>query len=179
MKSDVILIDNQGNGFDKSLEETRKTAAYRELSHKESLQLQLCAEEMLTMARGITGELQASFWIEAEGRAFDLHLTTKTVMDKEKRALLLGAATSGKNEAAGSFLGSLRDAFEQAMTADVDHSGGDLPEDLLNDLPNHVIACVDPEWDKYEQSTLRRLADTIRIGIRGDNVDMTVSKRFA
>ena len=179
MKSDVILIDNQGNGFDKSLEETRKAAAYRELSHKESLQLQLCAEEMLSMARSITGEMQASFWIEAEDRMFNLHLTTKTVMDKEKRALLLGAATSGKNEAAGSFLGALRDAFEQAMAADVDHSGSDVPEEVLDDLTNHEIACLDPEWDKYEQSTLRRLADTIRIGIRGDDVDMTVSKRFA
>lgn len=178
MKSDVILIDNQGNGFDKALEEACKTAAYQELSHKESLQLQLCAEEMLSMARSITGELQASFWIEADGRAFELHLTTKTVMDREKRAFLLGAATSGKNEAAKSFLGSLRDAFEQAMAADVDHSSN-LPEELLNDLPNHEITCVDPEWDKYEQSTLRRLADTIRIGIRGDDVDMTVSKRFA
>ena len=174
MKSDVILIYNQGNGFDKSLEETRKAAAYRELSHKESLQLQLCAEEMLSMARSITGEMQASFWIEAEDRMFNLHLTTKTVMDKEKRALLLGAATSGKNEAAGSFLGALRDAFEQAMAADVDHSGSDVPEEVLDDLTNHEIACLDPEWDKYEQSTLRRLADTIRIGIRGDDVDLTV-----
>ena len=178
MKSNVIIIDNQGNGFDKALEESRKVAAYEDLSHKESLQLQLCAEEMLSLARSITGEMQASFWIEAEGRAFDLHMTTKTVMDKEKRSLLLGAATSGKNEAAKSFLGSLRDAFEHAMAADVDHSS-DLPEELLNDLPNHVIECMDPEWDKYEQSTLKRLADTIRIGIRGDDVDMTVSKRFA
>ena len=74
MKSNVIIIDNQGNGFDKSLEETRKVADYEGLSHKESLQLQLCAEEMLSMARGITGEMQASFWIETEGRTFDLHM---------------------------------------------------------------------------------------------------------
>ena len=178
MKSNVIIIDNQGNGFDKSLEETRKVADYEGLSHKESLQLQLCAEEMLSMARGITGEMQASFWIETEGRTFDLHMSTKTVMDKEKRALLLAAATSGKNEAAVSFLGALRDAFEHAMAADVNHNN-DLPADLLDDLPNHVIECLDPEWDKYEQSILRRLADTIRIGIRGDNVDMTVTRKFA
>ena len=133
MKSDVIIIDNQGNGFDKLLEETRKVAAYEDLTHKESLCLQLCAEEMLSLARSITGEMKASFWIETESRTFDLHLTTKTVMDKEKRSLLLGAATSGKNEAAV----------------------------------------------KYEQSILRRLADTIRIGIRGDNVDMTVTRKFA
>ena len=170
MKSNVIYIDNQGNGFDKLLEETRKVAAYEDLTHKESLCLQLCAEEMLSLARSITGEMKASFWIETESRTFNLHLTTKTVMDKEKRSLLLGAATSGKNEAAVSFLGALRDAFEHAMATDVNHN---------NDLPNHVIECMDPEWDKYEQSILRRLADTIRIGIRGDNVDMTVTRKFA
>ena len=178
MKSDVIIIDNQGNGFDKSLDETRKVAAYEDLTHKESLCLQLCAEEMLSLARSITGEMKASFWIETESRTFNLHLTTKTVMDKEKRSLLLGAATSGKNEAAVSFLGALRDAFEHAMAADVNHNN-DLPAELLGDLPNHVIECLDPEWDKYEQSTLKRLADTIRIGIRGDNVDMTVTRKFA
>ena len=117
MKSDVIIIDNQGNGFDKSLDETRKVAAYEDLTHKESLCLQLCAEEMLSLARSITGEMKASFWIETESRTFNLHLTTKTVMDKEKRGLLLAASTSGKNEAAKSFLGPLRDAFEQAMAA--------------------------------------------------------------
>ena len=40
MKSDVIIIDNRGNGFDKSLDETRKVAAYEDLTHKESLCLQ-------------------------------------------------------------------------------------------------------------------------------------------
>jgi len=47
------------------------------------------------------------------------------------------------------------------------------------DLANHVVECTDAEWDGYEQSTLRRLADTIKIGIRGNNVEMTVIKNFA
>ena len=65
MKSDIIFIDNQGNGFDKTVEETKKVAVYTGLSHKESLRLQLCAEEMLSLARSITGEMKASFWIGA------------------------------------------------------------------------------------------------------------------
>ena len=44
VKSNVILIDNQENGFDQAIGETRKVAVYEELSHKESLKLQLCAE---------------------------------------------------------------------------------------------------------------------------------------
>ena len=178
MKSNVINIDNQGNGFDKTIAETQKVAVYEELDHKDSLHLQLCAEEMLSLVRSVTGEMQASFWIETEEKTFRLHVSTKTALSKEKRAQLLGAATSGKNEASKSFLGHLRNAFEQAMATDKG-PGDNLPEEVLDDLVNHTIECTDPEWDKYEQSTLRKLANTIMISIRGDAVDMTVVKIFA
>ena len=178
MKSNVINIDNQGNGFEKTIEEARKVAEYEALSHKDSLHLQLCAEEMLSLVRSVTGELKASFWIESEGKTFCLHVSTRTILDSEKRAQLLASSTSGKNEAAKSFLGQLRDMFEQALTADPDHSSN-LPDDVLDDLANHTIECTDPEWDEYEQSTLKRLANTIKIGIRGGTVDMTVITSFA
>ena len=176
MKSDIIRIDTQGNGFDSAIRETRKTAAYAELSRQDSLKLELCAEEMLSLVRIVTGEMHASFWIEKEDTRFELHLTTQTVMDKEKRAQLISAASSRKNDAANSFLGKLRDMFEESICAEVDHSGEDLPSDVLDDIANRVIECTDPEWDGYEQSTLHRLADRICIGIRGKTVDMSVVK---
>ena len=173
MKSDIIHIDNCGNGFQDALEQTAKAAEYRGLSHKEALRLRLCTEEMLSLARSVTGELQASFWLESEGKKFDLHLSTKTVMDREKRERLIASASSRKNEAASSFLGRLRDAFEAAMVSDPDT---DIPDDVLDDLANHVIEI--PEWDEYEQSILRNAADDVKIAIRGGVVDMTVSKSF-
>ena len=113
MKSNMIMIDNRGNGFEKAIEEARKVAVYEALSHKDSLHLQLCAEEMLSLVRSVTGEMKASFWIETEGKTFCLHMSTQTVLDKEKRAQLLASATSGKNEAAKSFLGQLRDILNR------------------------------------------------------------------
>ena len=174
MKSDVIKIDNSGNGFQDALIQTTKSAQFRNLSHKETLQLRLCAEEMLSLARSVTGEMQASFWVESTGKQFDMHLSTKTVMDREKRENLLASATSRKNEAAATFLGKLRDAFEQAMLSDVTYS---IPEDDLDDLANHPIEI--PEWDEYEQSILRKVADEVKIAIRGDMVDMTITKKYA
>ena len=178
MVSDIIMIDNMGNGFDDALLETKKVCDYTGLHDKDAVRLQLISEELLSMARCITGEMHATFWIERDKSQYTLHLSTKTVMDREKRNLLLGAASSRKNEEAGSFLGFLRNMFEDAMTGAPDHSD-DLPDDAIGDLANHVIQCTDAEWDGYEQSTLRRLADTIKIGIRGDEVDMTVIKTFA
>ena len=100
MKSDVIRIDNRGKGFDEAVAETKKVAAYTSLDPKQAVRLQLMTEEMLSLARSVTGEMQASFWIESEGTQYDLHMTTKTVMDTEKRYLLLSSASSRKNEAA-------------------------------------------------------------------------------
>ena len=177
MKSDIIHIDNQGVGFEAALVQTEKAAQFRDLDEKETMRLRICAEEMLGLARSVTGEMKAVFWLESEGRSFEMHMSTKTVMDREKRAQLLSAASSQKNEAANSFLGKLRDAFEEAMVSDVDHSRDELPDDVIKDIC--FFHPEDPEWDRYEQSILSRVADEIKISIRGGMVDMTVNKKFA
>ena len=176
MKTDVIKVDNQENGYEDVLLETRKAANYRGLSHKQAVQLQLIAEEMLSMLHSITGEMEASFWIESEGRRFELNMSTNTVMDMEKRQLLISSTTEHRNAAANSFLGKLRDAFEQAMASQAEHTYFELPNEVQADLAGRVFE--DPEWDRYEQSVLLKLADDVKIAIRGGQVDMTVSKTF-
>ena len=173
MKSDIIRIDNQGNGFQEALTQTEKAAQYRGLSRKESLQLRLCTEELLSLARSVTGEMKASFWLESEEKCFSLHLSTETVMDREKRKNLIASATSRRNEAANSFLGKLRDAFEEAMVVE---ANAEIPEEAMDDMFNRVIEI--PAWDEYEQSILRSVADEVKIAIRGRLVDMTVIKSF-
>ncbi len=176
MKTDIIRIDNQGNGFSEALEETSKAAAYAELPAKDDTKLRVLTHEMLCLARSITGEMKAEFWIEGEGRRFDLHMTTETAMDAEKRSQLIQSSTSRKNEAAKGFLGRLRDSVEQALAAPVDHSGNELPYDVLTDIPSNPVG--DPDWDGYERSVLRKLADDVKVGIRGGKVEIIVSKDF-
>ena len=177
MKSDIIKIDNQGNGFTEAIQETQKTAEYQGLEKKEIICLKMVAEEMLSLARSVTGEMQANFWLESEGKAFELFMTTKTVMDKDKRYQLISSTTSRQNEIRKSFLGKLRDSFEQAMAADGDRLYYELPNNLSDDVSGAYVE--DPEWDGYERSVLRGLADDIKIAIKGSEVKMTVSKRFS
>ena len=176
MVSDMSRIDNQGNGFRDAVNETKKVAQYRGAKPQDSTQLQLIAEEMLSLARSVTGEMQASFWLECEESRYELHLTTKTVMDKEKRYQLIASSTSRKNEAARSFLGKLRDAFESAMASDVERTYYELPSDIRSDVSGAVSD--GQEWDGYERSVLRNISDDIRIAIRGGLVEMTVTKDF-
>ena len=175
MRTDIIEIDHHGNGFEKAAEETRKAAAYHGLTGKDSMHLQLCTEEMLSMVRSVTGGIQAKFWIDTEGKQYELHLSAQTVLDKEERAALISAATSRKNEAAHSFLGKIRDAFETALAADTEQ-GDPLPVEVWADLPNHSVD--DSEWDGYERSILKKVSDQVKVSIRGGVVDLTVSKCF-
>jgi hypothetical protein len=175
MKSDVIRIDNQEHGFSEAVKEAQKVAAYKGLSQKDSLRLQLCTEEVLSLVRSVTGEIEASFWIEFSGSQYDLHVSAATTMDTEKRMLLLSVATSRQNEAAKSFLGMLRDIFEETMVVEV-KQGKQASFDGQNE---RTMVCDDPEWDRFEHSTLKKLADTIKVSIRGGAVELTVSKRFA
>lgn len=177
MKSDVINIDSRGNGFREAIEQTGKTAVFTGLDESQSLDLQLITEEMLSMVRSVTGEVKASFWIESEGSAYELHVTTETVMDKEKRSQLIEDSTSRKNEASVGFLGRLHDAFEEAMTSEVDRQDTNLSCDVISDLPSGVLG--QPDWDGYERSILQTVADEVKIGIRRGKVDVTICKRFA
>lgn len=174
MRSDIVNIDKAGRGLSVAADQARKVAVYKGLGELETIQLQVLTEEMLSLAISFTGETKASFWIEFENAQADLHLSTKAVLDKEKRAELIAASTSRKNEAAKSFLGKLRDMFEEAMAAEPEHYEPSI--DILKDLP--YGAFNEPEWDGYETSILRNLADDIKIGIERGVVDITVSKTF-
>ena len=64
MKTDVILVSNDGNQMEAALNQTGKVAAYKKLSSRNELQLRLLAEEMMGMMRSITGKADGRFWIE-------------------------------------------------------------------------------------------------------------------
>lgn len=176
MKSDVISIDNMGNGYSDVMEQVEKVADWNNLDHKKQLHLQLLAEEMLSLARSITGEMKASFWIENEGNNYELHMTTKTVMDVEKRYLLIESSSSHRNEAARTILGVLREVVELMMTPTTLPSN-QIPFDLANDISQGVYK-EHALWDGYERSILLKVADNVKVGIRGDEVDITVLKSF-
>ncbi len=176
MKSNVIEIDSAGNGFPKTLEEARWVAAESGLLENESIELQLIVEEMLSMIRSVTGEMKASFWIEWIGSSYSLHVSTRTLMDKTMHSQLISASTSQKNEAANCFLGYLRDVFEKAIISESLMEDGSTVNDFTQD--QFTWHEDDPEWDRFEESVLRKLANEIKIDIRGRQVKLTVTRHF-
>ena len=63
------------------------------------------------------------------------------------------------------------------MASEEESTYFELPVELQADLAGRVVD--DPDWDRYERSVLFRLADNVKIDIRGGLVHMTVTKSFA
>jgi hypothetical protein len=201
MKSDVIHVTNEGAGFDKALAQAEATARFLDLDRRDALHLRLLTEEMTGMMRALTGEREADFWIENNDGSVDLHLAVKTAMNAEMRKNLLSASTTGENSAAKGVTGKLRDLFERFLEPE----NGCLPNDLITGMDyaysggdfgtlsvaaaglwsmNRYKAAVkegrapEEDWDELEKSVVAKLADEIRIGIAGQNVEMVISKKF-
>ena len=204
MKTDVIVISPTGDGMAEALKETERAAAYRGLTPKESLRLRLLGEEMMGMLRTIVGDGRASFWVEAEDKVFSLHLAAGVRMTADMREELLKTATSGRNAAVKGFMSRIRDIFTQLTEPDstaidpkdygfsyVDVSSFDASMGVtthgmlygwsMKEYKSAVQEHKEEEpdkWDELEKSITARLADEVRVFIRGNTVEMVVEKTF-
>ena len=205
MKTDVIDIHPAGKGMAEALRETEKAAAYRDLTKKESLRLRLLGEEMMGMLRTIVGRGMSRFWIESEGKRFSLHLAADVLMNADMREELLKTSTSGKNAAVRGFMSRVRDIFAQIVEPD---GNGISPTDYgfsyvdMTSFDDAALGVTTPgmmygwsmnayrsaleahkeeeadKWDELEKSITARLADEVRIFIRGNAVEMVIEKAF-
>ena len=202
MISDIVHVSNKGDGFEEALRQTEATAVYRSLPKKDAIHLRLLTEEMMGLLKALTGEHRAEFWIESEGNAFRLHLTTKTEMNSEMRKGLLSVSSSGENASATGILGKLRDLYER-MIEPADGtlppiylsgwiSGDNLPVSASETIIQSSVLqaqntwslrrCIEngpiADWDGLEKSIIANIADDVEIGIAGNRVEMTVLKTF-
>ena len=201
MKTDVITVSSKGSKMEIALSQVDKVAAYKELTGKDTLHLRLLTEEMMGMMRSITGETTGKFWIEDEDNVYQLHLQVVTPMDSEKRDQLLSASSTGKNESAKGLMGRLRDFFDRGADEDVaafssplmysgmyEHSSTPTLdwewsmmkyEDSLAYRVQQSDAAAKEAWDELEKSVVAKVADDVKVAIRGRTVEMIIFKKIA
>ena len=199
MRTDVIEVTSRGTQMEIALGQVDKVAAYKGLTGKNALHLRLLAEEMLGMMRSITGETKGEFWIEDEENVYQLHLQVVTRMDSGKRDQLLSAASTGKNESARGLMGRLRDFFDRGADEDVASFSGILQpgvsdhslasardwewsmmryENALSYRVRENDAAARDAWDELEKSVVAKVADDVKVSIRGRTVEMTIIKKM-
>ena len=196
MRSDVVKITNGGSGMPEALDQVERAAAYKSLSEKDTIRLRLLAEEMMGMFRAITGEAEADFWLESEGLSFVLHLESEVEMTDKKRDKLLSISTSGTNLAAKGLMGKIRELFARAIEPS-DDNGPAIGLKFMPSAPSMAHDVVTAEmwslskykssidkkdtekWDELEKSVVAKIADEVKIAIRGSKVEILVYKDFS
>lgn len=194
MKTDVIVISSEGNNMETALDQVDKIAAYKELSPKNAMYLRLLTEEMMAMMRAITGDVNGEFWIEDNDGVYELHLRVSSLIDDKRREQLLSASTSGKNEATRGFMGKIRSFFEPSNGVSMfstGFAGGGSPamygsctwsmEDYRDQLRQYYESNGNADreaWDELEKSVVAKVADDVKVSIRGRLVKMIIIKRM-
>jgi hypothetical protein len=194
MKTDVIVISNDGNNMKAVLDQVDALAAREGLSPENALFLHLLGEETLALMRAITGEVDGEFWIENRENVYELHLKVETLIDADERKKLLSASTTGRNEATQGFRGKLRAFFQPSADVPVFESGfaygapqmygnyvwsmEDYREQLRQYREQNAKGSHEA-WDELEKSVLSRVADDVRVSILGRTVEMTIVKEMA
>ena len=197
MKTDVIVVSSQGRQMETALREAEKVSAYKGLSPKSALHLRLLTEEMMGMMRSITGEASGEFWIEDQDGVYQLHLRVETRMNMEKRESLLKASTTGKNESAKGLMGKLRDFFDRGaddeafsplmmagmyddpMASSMDWAWAmSRYEEAVSARMKQEDEQAAEAWDELEKSVVARVADEVKVSIRGNNAEMIIIKNL-
>ena len=201
MRSEIIKTASRGTGISEALAMTEKLASESGLEKKPVLHMRLLAEELFGMLRSIAGDAEADYWIETEGKSFELHLKSGVEMTREMRQQLLSASTRGENAAARGFMGKIRDLITAALLPrengpsgfsvglmGLGSPGGYRAGSYEWNMKTYKSAVADrtatdgvaaEAWDELEKSIVARIADDVKIGIDGDDVELTVYKTFA
>lgn len=195
MKTDILHITAESSNLESILAETEKASSYSQLDEKQSDRLRLLAEELVEMLPELLKFGSGDFWIESEGKKFELHtsLVPNEALTAEKREELLAVSTTGKNESARGIMAKIRLAAEfmlidyektAAVTVPfyangVDASSG-IPSVMwsLESYREKSQAEKGEPWDELERSIIANLADDVLVGLSGRKVEIIVKKSF-
>ena len=192
-RTKLLTISSLGDGMEAALRTTEQVAVLRGLDRHATLQLRLLGEELFGLLRGIAGDVTAYYWIAVRERLYELHMRMQLHMTRELREQLLDVSTSGKNAAAKGFVSKLQDViFVKLLTITDDRNAeaasrenpaaaAETAEEWTmsqykSDIDNSSDAAE--LYDELEKSILARLADEVKVSMRGSNVEVTVSKTF-
>ncbi len=180
-----------------ALKEAEIFAKHCNLTNKNILHVRLLSEELLGMVGSLLDISSGKFWIDNDGSNFELHLSAKGEMGESAKDMLISSSKSGENAAYKGVTGKLRMAMDW-LTAEVPASssvympmsslelrGGMIvsPEQLEWSMKNYLEAEERSDekvknWDELERSVLGRLSDDIVIGVRSNEIDITIYKKF-
>jgi hypothetical protein len=191
MKSNVINVSKDQDNLNKILIETQKTAVYGELSSKQTLRMQLIAEELIGLLKELSGNFEGVFWVEKQD--LDFKFVTQIVinenMDKQTKRKFINVSTDKKNASTKSVMGKIRDVVENMLYPENAMFSSNFiayqleTAVLLDDewtLKRYKDSQKNSEesWDELEKSIIANLADDVSVAVKGNKVEIIITKNF-
>ena len=201
MKTQPIIVKGSGEGISEALAVTEVQGKNAQLDNKSVLHLRLLAEELFGMLKGIAGEITTEYWLDFEGKNFELHLKSNIKLTNEMREQFFAASSTGNNYATVGFMGKIR-----VMIAGILLSAKEtLPYAMINTVSAQPMGGVATEnasvwslanykteiekdvskskeasevWDELEKSIVANIADDFKVKIIGNSVEILVLKKF-
>lgn len=204
MVSDKFMVNSDAERMAASRYATESFAWKAGLDRKDTLRLDLLVEETLGMTKAMLEDFYGQLWFVANGKTCEIHFEATADMDSGKKRELLDLSSTGRNAAAKGFMakvggvisdllhgfGNSLDAYGaetirygivhtpfmagpnmditpiwtlEAYRADLARAGEERAAEALEDLEKSIVAS---------------LADDIVVGVRGDRVDLIITKKF-
>lgn len=190
MKSNVCGFKKNVVELENILVETDKIAQYNNLTKKESLRLRLLAEEMVALLTGLVEKFEGEFYVENDGKKYELHSIIKIPeMTSDVRKELIQFSTQKKNSASKGILGKIRNALDVMLLNFFENESlyvlpySDVVDYRYNyewSLNNYVNNCESKKEidDELQKSIIGTVADNVLVSIKGDKVNIVITKEF-
>lgn len=202
MKSNEIKVKSDGTGMKEALTMAEQIGKDADLTPKENLRFRLLTEELFGMFVTVTGDIQSKYYIESEGKSFEVHLKADVDLTLGMKDELIALSTKGENTAAKGFMGKIRDMIGSALLPRDDGPSpltmglmsmgspggyqvtGDVYDWSLSRYRAEMERSADGDEeaaiavDEMEKSIVANIADDVRVNIVGSTVEITISKSF-
>lgn len=196
MKTDDYTITGTDNDITEINSVIEKVASFNDLPEKDKNKLQLLAEELIGMEKGLLGFTQGLFHIENTGTEYRLCLHADMNVDLDTQERFVNMSKTQKNEAYKGFLGKVRlvaDTFLYQPTGEemLGFEAYSLSESYAPYLSpadydmtwsfskyKDDIDDTAPVWDELEHSVIASLSDDLIVATRNKSIDVIVVKKF-
>ena len=208
MVSDKFMVNSDAGRMAAAQYAADNYAWHAGLDKRDTLRLNLLVEETLGMVKAMVNDFYGQLWFSGDDSACEIHLEATANMDSGRRQELISVSSSGKNAAAKGFMGMLGDVISGALhnmgrAVDTACSESAMSGNIIvpEGAGNPNLYDLTPVWtldqyranvekgrlesDKLEQakqdlekSIVANLADDIVVGVKGDRIELVITKRF-
>ena len=171
-RTDSAQIAARESGLGKALGMAKVFAERQNLNESAAMQLELLTEESIGLFQRLMEKTKREFWIDGTGKVYRIHLRAAIhINNMENYQKLIELSSVGRNEAVNSINARIVEAFligRQKLLGKTRDS---------SDAYEWRLSKTEMTEDEIGRSILGKLANDVRICVKEDWVELSVTKR--